>query len=127
MFLAELQPEEKTAFLELAVLIAKIDGNLSIYENSILNRYQKEMELEDYKLKGLAIEDILEIFKSERSKNIVLTELFQLIYSDGVFQNQESQSVSLIKSHFGFDSSEFGSFKDWIDKIKELSATKSEL
>ncbi|MBO0959612.1 hypothetical protein J1P26_07740 [Neobacillus sp. MM2021_6] len=122
MFLAELHKEEREAFLELAQLIAVIDGNLSIYENSFLTKYKKEMGLEKYKIKNLAMEDILEIFKTERSKNIVLAELFQLIYSDGVFAEQESESVQKIKSLFGFDSSEFGSFKDWIVKIKELSA-----
>ncbi|WHY78334.1 hypothetical protein QNH20_04055 [Neobacillus sp. WH10] len=121
MFLEELQLEEREAFLELADLIAAIDGKLSIFENSILNKYKKEMGLEDYKIKGLVMDDILKIFKTERSKNIVLTELFQLIYSDGVFHDQESESVRLIKSHFGFNSNEFGSFKDWIIKIKELS------
>ena len=124
MFLAELQPEEKTAFLELAVLIASIDGNLSIYETSILNKYQKELELENYKPAGMALGEILNTFKSERSKNIVLTELFQLIYSDGVFHDREGEFVEMIKEHFGFDSDEFGSFKDWIDKIRELSLTK---
>jgi len=126
MFLEELQPEEREAFLELADLIAAIDGKLSIFENSILNKYKKEMGLEDYKIKGLEMDDILKIFKTERSKNIVLTELFQLIYSDGVFHDQESESVRLIKSHFGFNSNEFGSFKDWIIKIKELSVSDGE-
>ena len=124
MFLEELHPEEKTAFLELAVLIASIDGNVSIFETSILNKYQKELGLDDYKPIGKALEDILNSFKSERSKYIVLTELFQLIYSDGVFHDQESKFVQLIKEHFGFESDEFGSFKDWIDKIRELSLTK---
>ncbi|MBT2699889.1 hypothetical protein J7E79_21215 [Bacillus sp. ISL-40] len=124
MFLAELQPEERKAFLELAALIAKIDGNISIFENSILNRYQKEMGLESYKIEGLGIDEILTVFKNERSKNIVLTELFQLIFSDGVFHDQESETVQLIKSNFGFDSSEFANFKDWIVKIKELSESK---
>ena len=126
MFLEELQPEEREAFLELADLIAAIDGKLSIFENSILNKYKKEMGLEDYKIKGLVMDDILKIFTSERSKYIVLTELFQLIYSDGVFHDQESESVRLIKSHFGFNSNEFGSFKDWIIKIKELSVSDGE-
>ena len=45
MFLAELQAEERKAFLELAALIAKIDGKVSIFENSILIKYQKEMGL----------------------------------------------------------------------------------
>ncbi|MEH7072810.1 hypothetical protein [Neobacillus drentensis] len=123
MFLKELQQEEKIAFLELAALIANIDGKVSIYENSLLKKYQKEMELEDYKLQGLAIDEILAVFKNERSKYIVLAEIFQLIYSDGVFHDQEGESVRLIKTHFGFNSSEFGSFKDWVEKIKELSVT----
>ncbi|MED3563994.1 TerB family tellurite resistance protein [Bacillus xiapuensis] len=121
MFLAELALEEREAFLELANLIAVIDGNRSVFEDSILNKYQKEMDLEEYQLKDLTLEEILKKFKSERAKNIVLTELFQLIYADGVFHNQESGSIKKIKEHFGFDSNEFSSFKDWIDKIKELS------
>ena len=127
MFLTELHLDEREAFLELAALIAKIDGNLSVYENSFLNKYKKEMGLENYKMKGLAMDEILKIFKRERSKNIVLAELFQLIYSDGVLQDQERESVLLIKKHFGFDQNEFGSFKDWIGKIKELTVTKGEL
>ncbi|MBS4216251.1 hypothetical protein [Neobacillus rhizophilus] len=121
MFLAELQPEEKRAFLELAAMIANIDGNLSIFESSVLSKFQKEMGLKDYQIEGLAIEDILITFKTERSKNIVLAELLQLIYSDGVFQEKESETIQIIKEHFGFDANEFGSFKDWIEKIKELS------
>jgi uncharacterized tellurite resistance protein B-like protein len=121
MFLAELQPEEKKAFLELASLIAQVDGNLSIFETSILDKYQREMGLENYKVEGLHISDILKIFRNVRSKNIVLTEILKLIYSDGVFHDQERESVRLIKEYFGFDPSEYGSFKDWIVKIKELS------
>ncbi|NRD77826.1 hypothetical protein HPT25_10440 [Bacillus sp. BRMEA1] len=121
MFLAELQPEEKIAFIELAALIAKADGNVSVFESTVLNKYQKEMGLEDYQIKGLAIDDILNTFQKERSKNIVLTELFQLIFADGVYHDREVEIVQIIKEHFGFDSSEFSDFKDWIDKIKELS------
>ena len=121
MFLAELQTEEKEAFLELASLMALIDGNLSIYESSIIEKYQKELGLEDYKIKGLALEEILERFDSERSKNIVLTEILRLVYSDGIFQDQEIESVRLIKNYFGFDQDEYGTYKDWILKIKELS------
>ncbi|MCM3766717.1 hypothetical protein [Neobacillus niacini] len=121
MFLAELNQEEQQAFLELAEIIASIDGNLSIFENTILSKYKKEVGMEDYKIKGLAIEEILNVFKTERSQNIVLAELLKLIYSDGVFHNQESESIRLIKEHFGFNPEEYGSFKDWIEKIRRLS------
>lgn len=121
MFLTELLPEEKEAFLELAYLIAESDGKQSIYESSIIERYQKEMGLENYSIQGLAFEDILEKFNSDRTKNIVLTELLQLIYSDGIFQDQERESFHQIIEHFGLNPNEFNSFKDWIVKIKELS------
>jgi uncharacterized tellurite resistance protein B-like protein len=121
MFLAELQQEEKQAFLELAARIATIDGNVSIYENSILNKYKKEMGLKNYKPEGRSMEEILKVFQTKRSQNIVLAELFQLIYCDGVFHDQESESIRLIKEHFGFNPDEYGSFKDWIEKIRELS------
>jgi tellurite resistance protein len=121
MFLAELQPAEKKAFLELASLIARVDGYLSIYESTILGKYQKETGLENYKIEGHPIEDILKSFHNERSKNIVLTEILKLIYSDGVFHDQERESIRIIKEYFGFNPSEYGSYKDWINKIKELS------
>jgi tellurite resistance protein len=121
MFLAELQPEEKNAFLELAALMAKIDGNYSIYENPIMNEYIKEMEIEDYAIRGLAINEILEVFKNERTKNIVLSEILRLIFSDGVFHDLERESVHFIKKYFGFDSNEYDSFKNWVLKIKELA------
>lgn len=121
MFLTELQLEEKIAFLELASLIAKIDGNISVFENSILRKYQKEAGIEDFSPKRLAIEEILKEFKTERSKNIVLTEILQLIFSDGVFHDQERESIQLIKTYFGFDPNEYRNFKDWVNKIKELS------
>ncbi|XJZ25694.1 hypothetical protein ACF5W4_09720 [Bacillota bacterium Lsc_1132] len=121
MFLAELQKEEKEAFLELASLIAFVDGNVSIYENSIIEKYHREMGLENYKIKGLSIDDILKRFTTEQSKNIVLAEILKLIYSDGVFHDSERESIRLIKTHFGFDPNEYGSFKDWIVKIKDLS------
>jgi len=126
MFLAELLPEEKKSFLELASLIAMIDGNISVYESPILETYKKEMGLEDYRIKGLAMDDILKTFRNERSKKIVLAEIFKLIYSDGVFHEEERKSVQLIKTHFGFNSNEYGSLKEWIVKIKELSIPKGE-
>jgi tellurite resistance protein len=121
MFLGELQLVEKKAFLELANLIAKVDGKSSVFESKTIKEYQKELEIGDYTIRGISIENILEEFKSERSKNIVLAELLRLIYSDGVFHEKERESVNLIKKYFGFNPNEYDSFKDWIIKIKELA------
>jgi uncharacterized tellurite resistance protein B-like protein len=121
MFLTKLQQEEKEAFLELAYLMAAIDGNLSVFENPVISKYQKEMDLEDYHIKGLAIEDILKVFKEERSKHIVLTEILRLVYSDGIVHENEQESINLIKEHFGFDADKYATFKDWIVGIKELA------
>ncbi|MEH7245933.1 hypothetical protein V7114_03970 [Neobacillus niacini] len=121
MFLTELQKEEKEAFLELALLMAKVDGNISVYEHPVIVKYQKEMDLGDYSFKGMAIDEILKVFKNERSKNIVLTEILQLVYSDGIVHEKEKESIRLIKDHFGFDSTKYNNFKDWVLGIKELA------
>ncbi|HJV44782.1 MAG TPA: hypothetical protein VJ824_03550 [Bacillota bacterium] len=121
MFLTELLFSEKIAFFELASLIASIDGNLSIKEDLILEEYRREMDLEDYTIEDMDLEDILHEFKSERSKNIALVEILHLIFSDGVFHDQERESVQLIKKYFGFNPNQYESFKDWIGSIKELS------
>ncbi|MEC1521069.1 hypothetical protein P9D43_03335 [Neobacillus niacini] len=121
MFLNKLQQEEKEAFLELAYIMATVDGNFSIFENPVIAKYQKEMDLEDYKIKGLAIDDILKVFKEERSKHIVLTEILRLVYSDGIVHETELKSITLIKKHFGFDANKYANFKDWIEGIKELA------
>jgi DnaJ-domain-containing protein 1 len=121
MFLTKLQQEEKEAFLELAYLMATIDGKFSVFENPVIVKYQKEMDLEDYTIKGLAIDDILKVFKEERSKHIVLTEILQLVYSDGIVHENEQESITLIKERFGFDANKYATFKDWIVGIKELA------
>lgn len=126
MFLAELETGEREAFLELASFIAIIDGNLSIYESSILEKYKQELGLENYCVKGLPLKTILGQFKDERSKHIVLTEILQLIYADGVYHSKEKESVRQIKDYFGFNQDEYGNMKDWISKIKELSNTKKQ-
>jgi tellurite resistance protein len=121
MFLTKLQQEEKEAFLELAYLMATIDGKFSVFENPVIVKYQKEMDLEDYKIKGLVIDDILKVFKEERSKHIVLIEILRIVYSDGIVHENEQNSIRLIKEHFGFDPNKYASFKDWIVGIKELA------
>jgi hypothetical protein len=121
MFLTKLQQEEKEAFLELAYLMATVDGKFSVFENPIIAKYKKEMDLDDYKIKGLAIDDILKVFKEERSKHIVLTEILRLVYSDGIVHETELESITLIKEHFGFDANKYANFKDWIEGIKELA------
>jgi tellurite resistance protein len=121
MFLEELQQEEKEAFLELAFLMAKIDGNLSVFENPVISKYQKEMNLKDYKIKNTSLEDILRVFIKERSKHIVLTEILRLVYSDGIVHDSEKASIRLIKEHFGFDPNKYDNFKDWVLSIKELA------
>lgn len=120
MFLRELNQEEKEAFLELAYLIAKIDKNQSIFENSILNKFKAEMGIDKYSIKGSDIEDILKVFENDRTKNIVLVEILRLIFSDGVFHDFERESIQLIKKHFGFDKDDFQTLRDWVLKIKEL-------
>jgi len=122
MFLTELLPQEKKAFLELAHLVASIDGAMTTSEEVFLEDYKREMQLEEeYSIQNWSIERILMEFQSERSKQIALTEILGIVFTDGILSNEERKSIELIKKHFGYQRDQFESYRDWIESIKELS------
>lgn len=52
MFLTKLQQEEKEAFLELAYLMATIDGKFSVFENQLLRSIKRKWILKIIKSKA---------------------------------------------------------------------------
>ncbi|RXT06463.1 hypothetical protein EIZ39_15450 [Ammoniphilus sp. CFH 90114] len=103
--------------------MASVDGCLTPAKEIILEEYATEMNIEDYQLQHLLMEEALAYFGCERSKHIALTELLRLIFADGVYRTGERNSVELIKKYFDMDANEYNSFRDWIAKIKELQNT----
>ena len=96
MFLNQLLDEEKKAFISLSIYAANADGDFSIEEKSMFQEYCKEMDLESFSAKDIiSMDDIVNTFKmsEEHNKKIALFELLGLVYSDGMYKDEEKKFV----------------------------------
>lgn len=103
MLLMKLKPKEKFAFLQLAHYLARIDNDYGEKEEDIILEYCAEMGIdndEDFEIKDFILEDILKIFKTKKSKKIVLMELMILIHADDKFDIEEKNLISKINETF---------------------------
>lgn len=127
MFLNELNVLEKKAFLELAHLVAISNGELADEESSLLEAYEKEMEIglniED--LENLSLEEIVPMFSSEHSKRIAFIESIALALADGEYQ--EADLINKIREAFGFSKEYYESVKKWIASFNSIYAQGMEL
>lgn len=121
MFLSNLLHEEKQAFIELASHVAGIDGIVNKSEQVVLEMFKREMEIEDYQIKNLPIDEILSKFESKKSKNIALIELIGLVFADeDGYDEAERNAIKLIKQNFGLSFEKYEEYKSWVLQFNEL-------
>ncbi|RSK28805.1 TerB family tellurite resistance protein [Bacillus sp. HMF5848] len=124
MFLGQLTEKEKVAFIQLAHFVAKIDGSVSDKEQEFIDLYIKEAALsEDHPISdSLQLHDILEAFVTTTSKNIALIEVLALIFSDGIYDDEERKLVKEIKQELGISSEKYEAYKAWIQRVNAVYA-----
>lgn len=129
MFLQELNAEEKVAFLELAHLVAISNGIIDENERKMLETYDREMgvnyKIED--LKELTLQEIVQVFKSERIKRIVFLEAIAVAFADGVYQEEQKNLIQEIKEALAISDDEYEQFKGWVIKVNSLYTQANEL
>ncbi|WP_088034778.1 hypothetical protein [Evansella clarkii] len=129
MFLQELNAEEKVAFLELAHLVAISNGIIDENERKMLETYDREMgvnyKIED--LKELTLQEIVQVFKSERIKRIVFLEAIAVAFADGVYQEEQKNLIQEIKEALAISDDEYEQFKGWVIKVNSLYSQANEL
>ncbi|MCL5289964.1 MAG: tellurite resistance TerB family protein [Bacillota bacterium] len=124
MFLNQLAVAEKEAFIELACSVSQCDGVVCDEEKQMLDSYLHEMNMEGsgYVIRQLPIEEILDIFQNERTKNIVFIEILALVFADGKFDEKEIEVLDKIKQHFGISQEKYINFKEWVKSVNNLYA-----
>ncbi|WP_078596282.1 hypothetical protein [Evansella clarkii] len=129
MFLQELNAEEKVAFLELAHLVAISNGIIDENEQKMLETYDREMgvnyKIED--LKELTLQEIVQVFKSERIKRIVFLEAIAVAFADGIYQEEQKNLIQEIKEALAISDDEYEQFKGWVIKVNSLYSQANEL
>ncbi len=121
MFLRSLNQQQKEAFLELAHLVAKSDGNICKHETRILDEYKVEMSLsEHYELREITIEEILSHYSDYQSRNIVFLEILSLASIDGNYDEMEQSVIATLIEHFNFDEQKYMEYKTWIEDYRSI-------
>ncbi|MDD2291048.1 MAG: TerB family tellurite resistance protein [Aliarcobacter sp.] len=123
MLLMKLQAKEKFSFLQLAHYLARIDNKYGQKEEEIILEYCTEMGIENldsFDFDNFSLDKILNDFKSESSKRIVILELMILIHIDHTFNLNEKKLIQKISESFGIDIDDVNDYSQWGKSVAML-------
>lgn len=123
MLLMKLQAKEKFSFLQLAHYLARIDNKYGQKEEEIILEYCVEMGIENldsFDFENFSLDKILNDFKSETSKKIVILELMILIHIDHSFNLNEKKLIQRISESFGIDIDDVNDYSQWGKSVAML-------
>jgi uncharacterized tellurite resistance protein B-like protein len=125
LLLVQLETQEKFAFLRLAHFIAKADGSYIEEEQAIIQEYCFEMGIDDIgSFETITdLDEVLQYFKTKKSKKIVLLELMILAHGDDLYKKSENNILLKIAEKFEISQKEMFFFSHW---GKAVSALRSE-
>ena len=114
MFLHELSPEQRRAFLVLARQVIDADRRLAIQEVERLDRLYVEagVPAETADTPG-AVGDLNLLFPSERARVVVVLDLLLVGYADGRLDPREAQAVRDVAARLGVDAATWEDALDW--------------
>ena len=123
MFLHDLSPEQRRAFLVLARQVIDADRRLAIQEVERLDRLYVEagVPAEMADAPG-GVGDLNLLFPSERSRVVVVLELLLVAYSDGKLDPRETQTIRDVAARLGVDAATWEDATDWANRYQDLVA-----
>ena len=109
MYLSLLSKDNKELFLDLILIIAKVDRNFSDEEKGVINSYCNEMGItyRDEK-KYSSVEELINVIDestSMKEKRIFIFEAIGLAMADGDFDGDERKIILLASYVFALDES----------------------
>ena len=119
----KLESKEKFSFLQLAHYLARIDNKFGDREEEIISEYCTEMGIENldsFDMQTFSLDKILNDFKSEKSKRIVILELMILIHIDHSFNINEQILMEKISQSFGIDLDDVNDYSQWGKSVAML-------
>ncbi|WP_321328445.1 hypothetical protein [uncultured Ilyobacter sp.] len=118
MYANLLLDEEKVVFLKLLTYLSKIDKNISENEVVFIERIAQDIGVViDKNFFDLEVQDLKELlssFKNEQSKNILLTELINLAFSDDNYSHDERKGILEISRLLDVSESKLSEIENWI-------------
>ncbi len=121
MFLHDLSPEQRRAFLVLARQVIDADRRLAIQEVERLDRLYVEagVPAEMADAPG-GVGDLNLLFPSDRARVVVILELLLVAYSDGRLDPRETQTIRDVAARLGVDAATWEDATDWANRYQAL-------
>ncbi|HEX8299507.1 MAG TPA: TerB family tellurite resistance protein [Rubricoccaceae bacterium] len=121
MFLHDLSPEQRRAFLVLARQVIDADRRLAIQEVERLDRLYLEagMPAEMADAPG-GVGDVNLLFPSDRARIVVVLELLLVAYADGRLDPRETEAVREVAARLGLDAATWEDATDWARRYQDL-------
>ena len=121
MFLHQLTPEQRRAFLVLARQVIDADNRLALQEVERLDRLYVEAGVAA-ELAGAptGVGDLNLLFGTERAQTALLLELLLVAYADGRLHEREVAAVRSTAAHLRVDAGVFEAALDWARRHQAL-------
>jgi uncharacterized tellurite resistance protein B-like protein len=122
MFLYYLNTNEGEAFLELANIAIMADGVVKDCEIAVIENYKKELSMQDYQIKNLSYESILNVFKdsSKQVKRSIIIELTAILYSDKEIDESEITWIEKVSKDLNIEEKEFQRLLRWAKDLADF-------
>ena len=121
MFLHELRPEQRRAFLVLARQVIDADNRLAIQEVERLDRLYVEAGVGTETAGAPSgVGDLNLLFGTPRSRVVVLLDLLLVAYADGRLHPSELDAVRSIAAKLQTDAGTFEAAVDWARRHQAL-------
>ena len=128
MFLHDLSPEQRRAFLVLARNVIDADSRLAIQELERLDRLYLEAGVGTETASAPATAgDLHLLFGTERTRVAVLLELILVAYVDGRMHPSEADAVRSVAAQLRVDAGTFEHALDWGRRHQELLEEAEEM
>ena len=121
MFLHELRPEQRRAFLVLAREVIDADNRLAIQEVERLDRLYVEAGVGTETADAPnAVGDLNLLFGTPRARIVALLDLFLVAYADGRLHPAELEALRGIARRLQTDAGTFENAVDWARRHQQL-------
>lgn len=121
MFLHELSPEQRRAFLVLARQVIDADHRLAIQEVERLDRLYLEAGLEaEHADAPNGVADLNHLFPTERARVVVVVDLLLVAYADGRLDPRETDAIRRVAAQLQVDAGTWETALDWARRYEAL-------
>ncbi len=126
MFITYLSPSQQNVFLTIAQDLIAADGVLATEEQALLNVFKAQIEVGIEPI-TYELDELNQIFNTQKSKISMLLELIGLGHADHNFDATEQEFVNSIAQALNITESEVAECELWVSRQINLVAEAYEL